>query len=107
MLAVDERSAVKLYGTGSPGGKGAGLVRLNDCGLPATATLVTRILTTEFYDRFLERRSVVGEDDVSVLGAILDELGDVPIGVRSSATNDSGVSTDAGWSVRAGENLSF
>jgi len=107
MLAVDERSAVKLYGTGSPGGKGAGLVRLNDCGLPATATLVTRILTTEFYDRFLERRSVVGEDDVSVLGAILDELGDVPIGVRSSATNESGVSTDAGWSVRAGENLSF
>ena len=107
MLAVEPRPAVRLYGTGAPGGKGAGLVRLSECGLPGTATLVTRILTTDFYDRFLERQHVVGDDDVSVLGAILEELGDVPIGVRSSATNESGVSTGGRWSVQAGENLSF
>ena len=107
MLAVEQRPAVRLFGTGSPGGKGAGLVRLNESVLPGTATLLTRILTTEFYDRFLERGHVVGEDDESVLGAILGELGEMPIGVRSSATNEAGVATGDTWSVHAGENLSF
>ena len=107
MLAVEGQSAVKLYGTGDPGGKGAGLVRLHECGLPGTAALLTRVLTTDFYDRFLERRQVVGDDDVSVLGTILSDMGDAPIGVRSSATDESGVSTAERVSIHAGENLSF
>jgi hypothetical protein len=107
MLAVQQRPTVQLYGTGALGGKGAGLVRLDDCDLPATAKLVTHILTTDFYDRFLERRRAIQDDDVSVLAAILGQLGEVPIGVRSSATDEAGVSTGDTWAVHAGENLSF
>jgi len=66
MLAVEPRPAVRLYGTGAPGGKGAGLVRLSECGLPGTATLVTRILTTASATRASSMSTAADRSGVSV-----------------------------------------
>lgn len=99
--------AATAYGSGSLGGKGSGLVCLNEWRLPQSAPLQCHILTTDFFDRYVERnRSFEGADDKAVASA-LEQLGDVPVGVRSSATNESGVESRDGWEVHAGENISF
>ncbi len=89
------------------GGKGAGLVKINECDLPRANKLPTHILAADFYDRYRERGGVFGEEEHEVFAAILAEMGDSPIGVRSSATNEAGISDRNTWAIHAGENISF
>jgi len=99
--------AATVYGRGSLGGKGAGLVRVNECGLPRAATLPTHVLTTDSFVRYVDRDRSLGDEDVAIAASILEELGEVPIGVRSSATNEAGIAESGTWAVHAGENISF
>ncbi len=98
---------VKIFGTGSLGGKGDGLVRINECDIPQCRKLKTRILTTVFFDKFREKGGKFEPEKLNVLGAVLKELGDVPLGVRSSATNEACLSPEKIGPVHAGENISF
>ncbi|MFH1313009.1 MAG: hypothetical protein ABIJ00_07240 [Candidatus Eisenbacteria bacterium] len=98
---------VKVFGNGSMGGKGTGLVQISQSPLPRANKLKTWILTTSFYDRYLERNKRFGDEELRVVGRILDEIGDSPLGVRSSATNEAVVSIDGSISVHAGENTTF
>ena len=107
MDIIEKPGDIKIFGNGSLGGKGAGLVRINECDLPQTEKLKTRILTTTFFDKFTEAGGTLGDDVLAVLEGILDEFGDVPIGVRSSATNEACAAADRASPVRAGENISF
>jgi len=104
---LERPGEVKSYGDGALGGKGAGLVKINECLLPKASKLKTWILTTSFYDRFLELDKRYGEDELKTIASILAELGDIPVGVRSSATNEAGISPGGICPVRAGENVSF
>jgi len=96
-----------VYGDGSPGGKGAGLIRINDCDLPHASKLPTYILATSFFDHYIERGYSFGKSELGALTSIFEAIGDVPIGVRSSATNEAGISDKAPWAIHAGENISF
>ena len=58
--------AATVYGRGSLGGKGAGLVRVNECGLPRAAILPTHVLTTDSFDRYVDRGRSLGDDDVAI-----------------------------------------
>lgn len=101
---------VHVYGTGLMGGKGAGLVKINECRLPTQARkLKTRILTTSFYDRYRERGGSFGPEELAVFAAVLKEVGETPISIRSSATNEAGFAEDESGTatVRSGENRSF
>lgn len=104
---VEKVGDVKIYGTGSAGGKGAGLISINESNLPQAHKLRTRILTTTFYDRFIANNSEIEGHDAEVIAKILLKLGNIPISVRSSATNEACISLDGKGSVRAGENTSF
>jgi hypothetical protein len=97
---------VKIFGNGLSGGKGAGLVKINECKIPKAHKLRTRVLTTVFYDRFLNQGKKFKDEEIVTIASILDELGDIPISVRSSATNEACV-LPGGGSVHAGENTSF
>lgn len=98
---------VKIIGKGSLGGKGEGLVQINECNIPQTRKLKTRILTTAFFDTFRKIGGKFEAGELNVLAAVLKEMGDVPIGVRSSATNEACVSPEMIGPVHAGENISF
>jgi hypothetical protein len=98
---------VRVYGSGTPGGKGAGLIRINEISLPKVGKLKTCILATDFYDRYLENASKLAGQDLSAVTSILDELGEIPLGIRSSATNEAGRATARIGPVHAGENASF
>jgi len=98
---------VKSYGHGALGGKGTGLVRINECLLPKANKLKTWILTTHFYERFLESERTLGDEELAIISSVLVELGDFPVGVRSSATNEAGISPQGICPVRAGENISY
>lgn len=98
---------VEIYGRGELGGKGAGLVKINDCRIPGARKLRTRILTTAFFDRFVEAGGRLGDEELNAVASILKNSGNVPISVRSSATNEACVSEEGGGSVHAGENTSF
>jgi hypothetical protein len=98
---------VRAYGTGSPGGKGAGLIRINELTLPRVSRLRTHILTTSFFDRFLDRNQQLGDEERRIIASILAELAETPLGIRSSATNEAGISETGGSPVHAGENASF
>jgi hypothetical protein len=104
---IERAGAVKIYGAGSPGGKGIGLARINECSIPYTDKLKTWILTTTFYDRFLERGGRFEQEERDVIASILEEMGDIPIGVRSSATDEAGASEEGRGLIRAGEYISF
>jgi hypothetical protein len=104
---VEEHGDVRTYGSGSPGGKGAGLIRVNRLSIPKVAKLKTRILATSFYDDFVRNGRTLGADALSVVTSILEEFGDVPLGVRSSATNEAVRATATAGSIQAGENASF
>ena len=107
-IPISERAGdVKVYGSGMPGGKGAGLIRINEIPLPKVGRLRTRILATDFYDRYLENSGQLGEQDFLAVASILTELGEVPLGIRSSATNEAGRMTSGSGPVHAGENASF
>jgi hypothetical protein len=105
--AFHKTEDVKIYGKGSLGGKGAGLVRINECNIPLTRKLKTRILTTIFFDNFRKKGGKFDAGELNILDAILKEMGDVPVGVRSSATNEACVSPKMIGPVHAGENISF
>ena len=107
MEIFDKSGDIRVFGRGLLGGKGAGLVRINECDLPQTNKLETRILTTTFFDRFTEAGSVLGDEELTILEGILNEFGDVPIGVRSSATNEACAALDKASPIHAGENISF
>ncbi|MFO7652298.1 MAG: hypothetical protein R6X25_00590, partial [Candidatus Krumholzibacteriia bacterium] len=102
-----QSDAVSAYGPGALGGKGEGLVAVDEWKLPRTATLQTHVLATGCYDRYLDRGRVLAGEEHAAIAAILDALGENPVGVRSSATNESGTATSAGRAVHAGEHLSF
>jgi len=104
---VEKIGDVKIYGKGSVGGKGAGLVKINEHAIPRAHKLTTRVLTTSFYDRFLENDKTFPAEDLKTFAAVLDELGRIPISVRSSATNEAGFSSGKPGPVHAGENRSF
>lgn len=98
---------VKIFGKGSLGGKGTGLVQINECNIPQTEKLKTRILTTSFFDKFRKSEGRFETEELDVLDAILRELEDVAIGVRSSATNEACITPARIGPVHAGENASF
>ena len=98
---------IKIFGEGSLGGKGGGLVRINECDIPQTEKLKTRIISTTFYDSFRKKSGELGSDELKVIDSILREMGDAPIGVRSSATNEACLFPERIGPVHAGENISF
>lgn len=98
---------VKIFGSGSLGGKGTGLVTINACDIPQTKKLKTRILSTIFYDGFRKEGGELKAEDLNLLDVILKELGDIPLGVRSSATNEACAAPEQIGPVHAGENASF
>ncbi|HEX9971105.1 MAG TPA: hypothetical protein VGD14_03455, partial [bacterium] len=104
---VEKVGDVKIYGKGSLGGKGDGLVKINECSIPKAHKLRTRVLTTNFYDCFLEHGGKFIAEELIPIAAILEKIGDVPISVRSSATDEAWVSPGGQGSVHAGENTSF
>jgi hypothetical protein len=104
---VERVGDVKIFGAGELGGKGAGLVKINECSIPKAHKLRTRILTTVFYDGFRASGERFGRQDLNTMASILGELGQIPISVRSSATNEAVVSGGGVGSVHAGENTSF
>jgi hypothetical protein len=106
VYVVEKVGDVKIFGDGLLGGKGDGLVKINECKIPRAHKLRTRVLTTVFYDRFLNRGNTFKNEEIATIASILEELGDIPISVRSSATNEAWV-LHGGGSVHAGENTSF
>lgn len=104
---VERVGDVKIFGIGELGGKAKGLVKINECNIPKAHKLRTRILTTIFYDSFLNHGGQFGREELDTISSLLKELGKIPISVRSSATNEACVSTGGESSVHAGENKSF
>ncbi|MGD8538276.1 MAG: hypothetical protein PVI66_06140, partial [Candidatus Aminicenantes bacterium] len=98
---------VKVYGKGDLGGKGAGLVKINENPIPHSHRLRTQILTTSYYDSFVGNGEKLETNKFSILTSILNELGDIPISVRSSATDEAGISSKGIGPIHAGENTSF
>ena len=58
---IEEPGDVKIFGSGSPGGKGAGLIQVNKISIPRVAKLKTRVMATSFYDGFLRKRQGPGK----------------------------------------------
>jgi hypothetical protein len=107
-IAITERVGdVKVFGSGALGGKGIGLIKINESPVPRATRLKTWILTTSFYDRFLGRGREFGDEELKAIASVLEELGDLPVGVRSSATNEAIVSGDGFGPIHAGENVTF
>ena len=74
---VEKVGDVKIYGNGQLGGKGAGLVRINECNIPTTHKLRTRVLSTTFFDRFLEGNHQFGAEEIALIRSILEKAGDL------------------------------
>ena len=104
---VEKIGDVKIYGTGQMGGKGAGLVKINECQLPNAHKLRTRVLTTTFFDNYINNGGKFSASDLEPVADIFKKIGNIPISVRSSATNEAWLSADGTSSVHAGENTSF
>jgi hypothetical protein len=105
--AFEKAGNVKIYGKGHLGGKGTGLVKINEISIPNAHRLRTQILTTTYFDRFVNNDEIIDEEKFGPLASILEELGDIPISVRSSATDEGWVSPRGAGTVHAGENTSF
>ncbi|MFZ5516728.1 MAG: hypothetical protein ACOY90_08835 [Candidatus Zhuqueibacterota bacterium] len=104
---VEKIGDVKIYGAGSMGGKGEGLVKINECNIPAAHKLPTRVLTTVFFDHYLMNDRRFTGEELEILSGLLEQLGNIPISVRSSATNEAITTQEGGGSVHAGENTSY
>ena len=61
---IEEIGDVKIFGKGLLGGKGAGLVKINECNIPKVHKLKTLILTTSYYDRFLNLGGKFGNEEL-------------------------------------------
>ena len=72
---IEEPGDVKIFGSGSPGGKGAGLIQVNKISIPRVAKLKTRVMATSFYDGFLRSGRVLEDEALSVVASILEEFG--------------------------------
>jgi hypothetical protein len=105
--AYERTGEIKIYGKGSLGGKGAGLVKINESPIPHAHRLRTQILTTTYFDNFIDTDKKLDEKKFDILNSILNELGEIPISVRSSATDEGGVSPTGVGPIHAGENASF
>ncbi|MFC2164206.1 hypothetical protein ACFLT2_04315 [Acidobacteriota bacterium] len=103
----EKAGEIKIFGKGELGGKGAGLVRINEKSIPNAHRLRTRILTTTYFDSFVEHGNKPDDDKFGILRSILEELGRIPISVRSSATDEGVMKSRGVGSVHAGENTSF
>jgi hypothetical protein len=104
---IERAGDTKIYGTGSPGGKGAGLIEVNAIPMPRVSPLKTIILATDFYDRYLENGHRFRDDDLAVIASVLEDMGTLPLGIRSSATSEAGGAAAVSGPVHAGENASF
>jgi hypothetical protein len=103
----DIAEEVKAYGTGFLGGKGEGLAKLNALSLPKVKKLRTYILSTSYFDRYIGNGRRLESEALGIVTSILNDLGDVPLGIRSSATNEAGIAAARISPVHAGENASF
>lgn len=103
----EKTGEVKIYGKGALGGKGAGLVKINENPIPHAHRLRTQILTTSFFNSFVDDGEKLDAKKFAVLSSILKEIGDIPISVRSSATDEGGISLKGIGPIHAGENTSF
>jgi hypothetical protein len=103
----EKTGEVKIYGKGELGGKGAGLVKINENPIPHAHRLRTQILTTTYFDHFINDGKRLDEKKFEIFDSILKELGDIPISVRSSATDEGGTSPKGIGPIHAGENTSF
>jgi hypothetical protein len=72
------------HGRGEIGGKGEGLVILDQHGLGGIGKLRTEIITTEFYDRYRDNNDEFDPETLERLRQIHAAFPDGPIGVRSS-----------------------
>jgi len=106
-IAYEKAGNVTIYGKGQLGGKGTGLVKINEISIPNAHRLRTQILSTTYFDSFVDRDETLDEEKFSSLATILEELGDIPVSVRSSATDEAWVSPRGTGTVHAGENTSF
>ncbi|GEM_PF-477058 len=104
---TDRGGDVRIYGEGSPGGKGTGLALINACSIPEAEKIPTRVLSTAFFDRYRDRDGSIATEDEEVIAAILADLGPVPVGVRSSATDEAGGEEGGRDQLHAGEYLSY
>jgi len=104
---LDEAGDVVVYGRGLMGGKGAGLVKIAECRRLQSRKLPTRILTTSIYDRYLELGGRFAAGDLETFAEVLRGLGETPVSIRSSATDEAGFAEEGTAEVRAGENTSF
>lgn len=98
---------IKIFGDGALGGKGAGLLAIDGIDIPQTNKLKSWILSTSFFDHFLTKHEEFTNEEMNVLHEIQKEIGDSPVGVRSSATNEGWVSAGQIGPVHAGENTSY
>lgn len=103
----EKTGEVKIYGKGSLGGKGTGLVKINESPIPHAHRLRTRILATTYFDSFVNNGGKLDEKKFILLTSTLKELGNIPISVRSSATDEGGFSPRGVGPIHAGENTSF
>lgn len=104
---VRQFTEAKVYGQGSPGGKGTGLIKINESDLPRVNKLLCYILATDFFDRYVAAGCSLGPEELDVIATILEQLEGTPIGVRSSATNEGREGGSKAWAIHAGENISF
>jgi len=95
---------VQIFGEGSPGGKGTGLALISRCAICEAEKIPTRILSTSFFDSFASGFTPEEDDTIR---AILEEFADIPIGVRSSATNEAGGEEGRRDQLHAGEYRSY
>ncbi len=107
MRIIEKIGNIKIYGDGELGGKGIGLARINECDFPKARKIRTHILTTVFFDKFIENSRKFENDELAIISSILQEMDDLPIGVRSSATNEAGIAAEGVAQVHAGEHMSF
>jgi hypothetical protein len=75
-----------VHGSGEIGGKGEGLLRVDQIGLKAARRLTTHILTSELYERYRSNGDALDREVVEQLRLIHLSFAGAPIGVRGSET---------------------
>lgn len=98
---------LKVYGEGSPGGKGIGLIMVSECSIPQIVKLKTRILSTSFFDHFRKHENHFSDEAIDTIREVVKELDGGPIGVRSSATDEAGGEKGEGDHLHSGDYRSF
>lgn len=87
MTAVKQTKAgsiTTVFGRGGIGGKGEGLVTLDQINVVGARKLTSQILATEFYDRFRDNGDGFDAEVIEVLRRVHASFARAPIGVRSS-----------------------